>query len=57
MTLGECYIVYDIDPIIFDITFDIEREKGLRYSIRYQHTIHFMFNIKEMKHRYRHPRS
>jgi hypothetical protein len=44
MTLGECYIVYDIDPdiLLFDIErfiFDIEREKGLRYRIRYQSTI------------------
>jgi phosphoribosyl-AMP cyclohydrolase len=44
MTLGECYIVYDIDSdiLLFDIErfiFDIEREKGLRYCIRYQSTI------------------
>jgi hypothetical protein len=44
MTLGECYIVYDIDPyiLLFDIErfiFDIECENGLRYSIRYQSTI------------------
>ena len=44
MTLGECYIVYDIDSdiLLFDIErfiFDIERKKGLRYRIRYQSTI------------------
>ena len=42
--MGECYIVYDIEPniLLFDIEqfiFDIEREKGLRYRIRYQSTI------------------
>jgi hypothetical protein len=26
-------------PIIYDMTFDIEREKDLRYRIRYQHAI------------------
>jgi hypothetical protein len=48
MTLGEQYIVYDIEPDILkidiesnDITFDIEREYGLpsRYRIQYQSTI------------------
>jgi hypothetical protein len=44
MTLGGCYIVYDIDPdiLLFDIErfiFDIERKKGLRYRIRYHSTI------------------
>jgi hypothetical protein len=44
MTLGECNIVYDIDYdiLIFDIErfiLDIEREKSLRYRIRYQSTI------------------
>jgi hypothetical protein len=44
MTLGECYIVDDIDPDIltFDIErfiFDIERENGIRYRIRYHSTI------------------
>ena len=44
MTLGECYLVSDIEPEIltFDIErfiLDIEREKGLRYRIRYQSTI------------------
>ncbi len=44
MTLGECYIVYviDSDILLFDIErfiFDIERETGLRYRIRYQSTI------------------
>jgi hypothetical protein len=49
MALGECYIVYDIDSeiLLFDIErfiFDIEREKDLRYRIRYQSTIsnHFV---------------
>jgi hypothetical protein len=44
MTLGECYIVYDIEPDIltFDIErfiFDIKRESCLRYRLRYQSTI------------------
>jgi hypothetical protein len=44
MTLGECNIVYyiDYDILIFDIEqfiLDIEREKCLRYRIRYQSTI------------------
>jgi hypothetical protein len=49
MTLGECYIVYDIDSDILmidieRIIFDIERVKDLRYRIRYQSTISNHYN-------------
>ncbi len=63
MTLGECYIVYDIDSdiLLFDIErfiFDIERKKGLQYRIRYDIKAQYriiMFDIKVTKLRYRQP--
>jgi hypothetical protein len=39
--LAECYIVSDIqvDPDMYDMTFDIKRQCGLLYRIRHHHTI------------------
>ncbi len=39
MILAECYIVSNIEPDMFDMTFYIERQCDLRYCIRYQYTI------------------
>jgi hypothetical protein len=53
MTLGECYIVYDIDPDI--LWHDLRYRKWERPSISYTISTYerSMFDIEEMKHRYR----
>ncbi len=54
MILAECYIISDIEPDMYDMTLDIERQCDSQYRLRHHHT-KCWFDVEVMNPRYRRP--